>query len=157
MFTVFVKFTYLMSLAVWVGSMIFFSFIGAPSIFKILEKPMAGRVVGDIFPKYWIIGYICGAIALASLFYLWKKGSSGTTVIVTLLSIMLCTALYAGLCVGPRARNIKARITATENAEEKEDLRKRFSKIHRRSMEMNVTILIMGITVVFLTARNIKM
>ena len=58
------KFFHLMSLVVWIGSIIFFSFFGAPSIFKVLDRGLAGDVVGSIFPKYWMIGYICSPIAL---------------------------------------------------------------------------------------------
>ena len=45
------NFIYLLSVVCWLGSIIFFSFIGAPGIFKTLEREKAGEVAGVIFPK----------------------------------------------------------------------------------------------------------
>src|SRR2546428_4446616 len=64
MLTVILRFIYLLSIALWIGGMAFFSFMAAPSIFKVLAREEAGKVVADIFPKYYWQGIICGAIAL---------------------------------------------------------------------------------------------
>jgi hypothetical protein len=145
-----------MSLVVWIGGIIFFSFFGAPSIFKILGRELAGDVIGDIFPKYWLIGYVCSTIALGSLIYLWKAGMSGIMPRVILLSIMLVSTFYTGLCIGSTARDLKAQMRTTEEGEKKEELRQQFSKIHRRSMVMNVLILILGVITIFMTAAYIR-
>ena len=151
-----VNFFYLMSLVVWVGSIIFFSFFGAPSIFKILDRETAGDVVGDIFPKYWTIGYICGSIALGAQIFLAKIGAASALIKIILLSVMLVIILCSGLVVGTKARTIKAQMRAAENIEKKEELRKHFMKIHGVSMLMNMTVLILGITVVFFVAHHMK-
>lgn len=151
-----VKFIYLMSLVVWVGGIIFFSFFGAPSIFKILDRQLAGDVVGDIFPKYWLIGYICTPIALGTLIYLAKAGATGTGIRIILLSIMLVTVLYSGLGIASKAKKIKTEMRATEDVAQKEILRKSFGKIHGISMMLNMSMLLMGIAVIFLTAYHIK-
>ena len=41
-----IRFIHLMSLIVWLGGMVFFSFIVAPSIFQALPTETAGDVVG---------------------------------------------------------------------------------------------------------------
>ncbi|MCK5237718.1 MAG: DUF4149 domain-containing protein, partial [Deltaproteobacteria bacterium] len=61
------KFVHLLSIVTWVGMLIFFSFVAAPSIFKVLPRESAGDVVGSIFPKYWLLGYLCGALSILSL------------------------------------------------------------------------------------------
>ncbi|GJQ57950.1 MAG: DUF4149 domain-containing protein [Candidatus Scalindua sp. AMX11] len=147
-----VQFLHLTSLVVWIGSIVFFSFFAAPSIFKILGKELAGDVVGDIFPKYWLIGYVCSTIALGSLISLWKTGMSGILFRVILLSVMFVSTFYTGLCIGSTARDLKAQMRTTEEGEKREDLRKQFSKLHRRSMIMNVLILILGVITLFMTA-----
>ena len=147
-----ITFIHLMSLVVWIGSMIFFSFFGAPSIFKVLGRELAGDVVGDIFPKYWLIGYVCSTTALGSLMYLWRYGKSGFTARIILLAVMMGSTFYTGLYIGSNAAEIKAQMRTTEDVEKKKELRHRFSKIHRRSMVMNVIILILGVVTVFMTA-----
>jgi hypothetical protein len=141
-----------MSLVVWIGGIIFFTFFGAPSIFKTLDRELAGSVVGDIFPKYWFIGYVCSATALGSLIYLWKQGISGASIRIILLGVMTVSTYYTGLCVGSKAREIKAEIRTTEDLTRKDELRNYFTKIHRRSMVLNVIILTLGIVTIFMTA-----
>ena len=69
------NFIYLLSLVCWIGSIIFFSFIVAPIIFKTLDREKAGEVVRKIFPLYYKLGYICGALILFS--FLVSKAGAG--------------------------------------------------------------------------------
>jgi len=50
------------ALGVWLGSMLFFSFVGAPTVFDVLGDD-AGRVVNAIFPKYYVFGVALGGVA----------------------------------------------------------------------------------------------
>ena len=50
-----INYIYLLSLVCWLGSVIFFSFVAAPGIFKTLEREKAGEVIGVIFPRYYFI------------------------------------------------------------------------------------------------------
>ena len=152
-----VKFVHLMSLVVWVGGIIFFSFLGAPSIFKILDRELAGDVVGDIFPKYWMMGYICSPIALGTLIFLAKTSATSAGIRIILLSVMLVAMFYSGFGIGAKAKKIKTEMRATEDVAQKELMRKHFGKIHGISMMVNLTILLLGIAVIFITAYHIKM
>lgn len=58
--TTLIQFFYLLSLVVWIGSIIFFSFFTAPAVFKTLEREQAGELIGIIFPRYYKVGYVCG-------------------------------------------------------------------------------------------------
>ena len=51
-------------LAISLGMMIFFSFILAPMIFKILDAENAGKFVRKIFPYYYFVNLIFLIIAL---------------------------------------------------------------------------------------------
>ena len=64
----FVTWLYLMALIVWVGEVVFFSFVVAPAVFRTFPPPAveAGRVIGAIFPTYYRIGYACGAVLLVT-------------------------------------------------------------------------------------------
>ena len=95
------NFIYLLSLACWLGSIIFFSFIGAPGIFKTLDREKAGEVAGVIFPKYYVLGYICGGLSLSAL----VAGSKSIPMIqITLLLVMTICSLIAGMVVGPKQK-----------------------------------------------------
>ena len=83
-----IRFIHLSSLVVWIGSIVFFSFIAAPCIFKALPRETAGDVVGEIFPKYWLVGYICSIAALLTLAYMSAYEKSVPVIKISLLVLM---------------------------------------------------------------------
>jgi len=151
-----IRFLHLLSLVAWLGGMIFFSFIAAPSIFKILPRETAGDVVGDIFPKYWMIGYICSITAVATIMILSFQEKAYPWARIGLLVLMTALVFYAGKVIGKNAMEVKVQIRATEDQTQKEALRFKFKAIHRNSMIMNVVILILGIVVILLTAYALR-
>src|SRR3990170_7200570 len=125
---VLVKFLHLMSLSIWVGSVVFFSFFAAPSIFKKLPREAAGDVVGDIFPKYSAVGYACGAILLVTLALMMRSDDSAGYSRPAVLIIMAGASLYSGLVVNRNAASLKVKMRETVLAEEKDALRLKFRK-----------------------------
>jgi hypothetical protein len=65
-----VLFVYLLSLVCWLGGMMFFSALVAPVLFKVLPMTEAGKLLGVLFPRYYLLGYVCGAIGLILAIYL---------------------------------------------------------------------------------------
>ena len=59
-----VKWFYLVTLAVWVGSIVFFSFIVAPTVFKVLKPEDAAKLQRAMFPKYYLAGILCAALGI---------------------------------------------------------------------------------------------
>lgn len=153
---VIIRFIHLFSLVVWLGGMMFFSFIAAPSIFKILPRETAGDVVGDIFPKYWMIGYVCSILALLTLVIISFQEKAYPWIRIGLLILMAGLVFYSGKVIGKNAMEVKAQIRITEDQAQKEALRLKFKAIHRNSTILNVIIMILGIVVVFLTAYALR-
>ena len=151
-----IRFIHLLSLVVWVGGMIFFSFIAAPSIFKVLPRETAGDVVGDIFPKYWAVGYVCSITALITVIALSVQGRAYPWARIILLFVMSGLTFYSGLVVGAKARDVKAQIRTIEDPAQKEALRLQFKAAHFRSTILNAIILLLGVVVIFLTAYQLK-
>ncbi|WP_276301115.1 DUF4149 domain-containing protein [Halorussus lipolyticus] len=54
------------ALGIWLGTILFFSFVGAPTTFDVLGDD-AGQVVNAIFPKYYLLGVGLGAAALVAV------------------------------------------------------------------------------------------
>ena len=152
---VIVKFLHLMSLSIWVGSIVFFSFFAAPSIFKKLPREAAGDVVGDIFPKYRAIGYASSAVLLVTLAIMMNFEKNSHYSMPVLLVLMAAIGLYSGLVVGKQAASIKAGMKASADAEKKETLRAEFRKVHAISSILNMSVLALGIAFIFLTAMKL--
>lgn len=154
---VIISFLHLLSLVTWIGGMIFLVVIGAPSIFKVLPRDAAGDVLGDIFPKYWIMGYICGIASLVTIvimswtrtgteqFYPWDR--------ISLLTFMTVLTFYLGLVSAARARKLRLQIRANVDTSMTQTLQKKFRSIHRFSVILNVLVLLAGLAVIFLMVR----
>lgn len=147
-----IRFLHFLSLVIWIGGMTFFSFIAAPSIFKVLPRDSAGDVVGDIFTKYWMRGYICSAVALATAIILSFQGEGLSWFRIGFLAVLVILTFYSGLAVGAKTRMVKARIRSSGDAKETEELKSEFNRLHRRSTILNSVILILGIIAIFLAA-----
>lgn len=139
-----INYIYLLSLVCWLGSVVFFSFVAAPAIFKTLDREKAGELVGVIFPRYYFIGYVCGVLALTALL----AGSAEIPVVQSglLLGMIICT-FFAGMVIGPRARDLKARIKA--EPDNSEALRIAFKSLHGWSVRLNAAVLLMGLVLLW--------
>ncbi len=151
------KFLYSLSLTFWIGSIFFFSMFVAPSIFKILTREQAGDLVSDIFPKYYLVSYVCGAVAIVSsilLIYFWSTFSSTSSIIrIAVLFVMMGLAIYAGEINRPEAHKVRTEMRgAEEGSAQYQKIYKEFRHLHRTSAILNSTIFILGIALVLLNA-----
>jgi uncharacterized membrane protein len=159
MLTVALRFIYLLALILWIGGMAFFSFLAAPSIFHVLPRAEAGKVVTAIFPKYYWQGIICGVVALAASVALGLRTRwSGLLILrVILLGIMVMAVLYASLGVQPKIHALREQLASLESQSSPMDpLRLEFDRLHRRSVGINAAVLLLGVIVVFIAAFTMK-
>ena len=54
-------------ISIWSGTIIFFSAVVAPTVFKSLEEREAGVFLRAFFPKYYIFGIVLGVISIIYL------------------------------------------------------------------------------------------
>jgi putative copper export protein len=151
------KFIYILSVCFWIGSIFFFSFFAAPSIFKVLPRETAGNVVSDIFPKYYLVAYICGGAAIITtiLIRLLYEHKGGILFGVRLgaLLIMLALAVYAGEVLRPKAVEARAEMRSlTEKSPNYPASQDKFRKLHARSAIINSAVFILGIAILFINA-----
>ncbi len=150
--TTFIQFLYLLSLVMWIGAIIFFSFFTAPVVFKLLEREQAGEVVGALFPRYYKLQYVCGGLMLLCLAFLQGASFNPNWLF---LAIMLGSALYAGQVVNPEARKLKEQIKAAGGSDE--TLEARFKSLHSMSVKLNSAVLVMGLGMLWITALHLGM
>src|SRR5271169_3744764 len=106
------KWLYQVALIVWVGEVVFFSFVVAPALFRTFPPAEAGSAVAAVFPIYYRLGYACGAVLLATSLLL-QRGATARTwwgVNATLAAAMLAATLYAGVVVQPRASALRPQL-----------------------------------------------
>lgn len=146
---------YLLSLVTWIGSIIFFSFIGAPSIFKALPPEYAGKAVAAIFPKYYPMGSVSGFIILFCLIYSGFKTGSWSASKIILILLMLTFNIYTSLMIYPRARSLKEEIQMETSKTDMTVLQREFNHAHRVSVINNAIVLLLGLILIILTAKSL--
>ena len=146
MISTLINFIYLLSLVCWIGSIIFFSFFVVPVVFKILEREKAGEVVGIIFPRYYMIGYVSGVLVLMVLLL---NGPAGLKWCAW--GVMMVGTAYAGLVVNPKAKTLKEQLKDSPEAK-KSTLEVRFKNLHSLSVKLNGAVLFSGLWLLWLSA-----
>lgn len=151
-----VKYIHLLTLCIWVGGMVFFSFIGAPAIFKFLTRDVAGAVVAGIFPKYWMMGYVCSLLLLGTLLYIGKGNLGAFKVQIAILAVAVALSFVSGVVIGSKAHDLKAQADAEQNPEKREAIHKEFRTMHGISATINVGLIFLMVGYVYYVPAVIK-
>lgn len=146
-----IKWLYLLTLAVWIGSIVFFSFVVAPTVFKTLKPEDAASLIRRIFSQYYLVGCACGAVAMVCVGMLAMRRSFGLWPAVCsliLIAAMTGTDLWLRQSVMPHMNELRERrAAATPPLSEVEA---EWKALHRLSVQLNGAVLFAGLTLVFL-------
>jgi p-aminobenzoyl-glutamate transporter AbgT len=147
-------FVYLLAIVCWLGAIIFFSFFTAPVLFARLAVADAGNVVAGIFPRYYALGYVAGAVAtaLAAYFAMVRGARPWWSAAAVLLGLALLVTLYAGLVVRPKIDSIR---TAARDPQAAPAGKAEFDRLHRLSVILNGTVLILNLGALAASARGL--
>ena len=108
----FLRFLMLLALIVWIGGIIFFSFVEAPTLFMVLPTTrMAGDVVSASLGKLHWIGLISGIVFLVcSLLYdqLQHGRLRPFAASHVFVFLMLLLTAYSQFSITPRMRDLRA-------------------------------------------------
>jgi uncharacterized membrane protein len=152
------RYVLLLTLVLWIGGIVFFSFIASPSVFKVLPREQAGQVVGDIFPKYHLLGYASCIIALVCLFGLRQLGvGQSIRTAMILLVLMGGIQVTMGTIIGPQVIEARDAAKTTPAGPEMERLEKKFRGLHGVSMIFNLVLLILGLILLYSLAIRLQL
>ena len=138
------RFLYVLGLAVWVGEIVFFSFVTAPALFGVLGAERAGPVLAVIFPRYYTIGFAAASIALGAAVLLARRGRGGAwwAGVQVALAVGLAATVWAGAVVHPRAQRLRL---AAESARRAPGDDPAFQSAHRSAVGLNALALLAGL------------
>jgi hypothetical protein len=145
-------FVYLLSLACWLGGIVFFSFFTAPAVFGSgIPLPEAGKVISTIFPRYYLLGYVAGIVALLLALYFTaaRPARIAWGVTAVFLAIALGITFYAGAVVRPRIDAIR---TVAEESTPDPARKAEFDRLHRLSVYLNGAALLLNLAALAGTA-----
>jgi uncharacterized membrane protein len=157
----FLRFLMLLSLIVWIGGLIFFAFVLAPTAFNIPavlpNTHLAGNVVGRALGKLHWIAIVSGIVFLISSL-LYSRLSDGTAHVFAARHVLLCAMLALTLIsqfgIIPRMDVLRASLGDVASAPIDNPDRIQFDALHVWSTRVEGAVLLLGLMVVYLTARN---
>jgi uncharacterized membrane protein len=150
-----VRWVYLLTLAVWVGGVIFFSFVVAPTIFKVLAPQDAANLQRALFPRYYLLGIICAVAGIVSVGWLLAEHAFGkwpALFSLLLLAGMGATNLWLRRAVVPRMTVLRELKTPAIGSGQEPDAaaEAEWKSLHRLSVQLNAVVLLGGLTLLFL-------
>jgi DMSO/TMAO reductase YedYZ heme-binding membrane subunit len=148
----------LLCLSVWIGGIILFAFVLAPTLFTVLPtRELAGNVVIPTLSKLHRMGLISGLVFLVcSLVYNRMKHAQWRAFSAThiLLVVMLALTLISQFSITPRMRTLRAEMGVIDNRPGSDSRRMEFNRLHQWSTRAEGGVLFLGLAVVVLTARR---
>ena len=148
----------LLALIVWIGGIIFFAFVLAPTVFGVLPtRELAGNVVTRALTALHWMGIISGIVFLLSSIAFSHKKFAQTrplSLINLLVVLMLALTLISQLAISPRMHALRAEMGAIDNVSVTDARRIEFNRLHNWSTRTEGGVLFLGLVVVVLTARR---
>jgi uncharacterized membrane protein len=154
----FLRFLMLLTLIVWIGGLIFFAFVLAPTAFSVLPTThLAGNVVGGALGKLHWIAITSGIVYLAASL-LYSRMTNGTANVFAgrhvLICLMLALTLISQFGIIPRMDVLRASLGEVNAVPLDNPLRMQFDALHVWSTRIEGAVLLLGLVVVYLTAKN---
>ena len=152
----------LIALVVWLGGIIFFSFVVAPTVFApgiLPSRDLAGNVVNRSLGILNIVGLVCGVVFLtASLAYgqLVQHSLRPFAAIHILIVVMIILTIVAQFGVAPKMAALRTDMGVIDNIPQDDVRRVEFNSLHRWSTRLGGSIFFLGLGVLFLTARRLS-
>jgi len=152
----FFRYLMLLSLIVWLGGIIFFAFVLAPTVFSVLPtRHLAGTVVNRALGSLHWIGIVCGVVFLASSMLYARSRTGSTNTLAArhiLLCLMLALTLVSQIGISPKLAALRSSIGDIDSVRVTDPARVQFNSLHAWSTRIEGGVLLLGLVVVYLTA-----
>ena len=151
----FLRFLMVLALVVWIGGLVFFAFVLAPTAFQTLPNThLAGNVVGRALGRLHWIAIVSGVVFLiASLLY--SRLTDGTAHLFAarhvLICLMLGLTLFSQFWIIPRMDTLRASVGDFAAVTLDNPARVQFDALHVWSTRVESAVLLLGLVAIFLT------
>jgi putative copper export protein len=154
------RFLMLLSLVVWLGGITFFAFVLAPTVFAVLPtRELAGAVVNRTLPVLHWMGVVSGIGFLAtSMGYATMTTGSPQALAPKhiLVVVMLVLTLVSMFVVSSRMMALRAEMGVIDTVPQDDPRRVEFNRLHHWSTRLEGSVYLIGLVVLYLTARQLK-
>jgi Domain of unknown function (DUF4149) len=149
-----------LALVVWIGGIIFFGAVVAPTVFSVLPThDLAGNVVTRSLSMLHIIGTVCGVVYIAaSLLDSFMLRGSLHAFAPRHLAIVAMIALTMASQYGVAAlmKRLRQDIGVIDNISVDDPRRVEFNRLHHWSTRLEGCVLVLGLGVLYSTSRRLS-
>jgi uncharacterized membrane protein len=156
-----IRFLMLVSLVVWVGGLIFFAFVLAPTVFHpgiLPARQFAGNVVNRSLGIMHWMGLICG-IVFATTSMIDARVVDGAAQPFSLRNLliyaMIILTLIAMFGIASRMTELRNQMGFIDDVPHDDARRVEFNRLHVWSTRVEGAVMLLGLVLVYVTARRI--
>ena len=157
-----IRFLMLLSLVVWVGGISFFAFVLAPTVFHpgiLPSRQLAGAVVSRSLSGLHWIGIVCGVVFLVTS-VIDSQVVNGVPALFSGRNLLVCAmillTLFSMFAISTRMLDLRNQMVFIDDVPHDDARRVEFNRLHVWSTRLESTVLLLGLAVIFLTARRLS-
>jgi uncharacterized membrane protein len=152
------RFFMLLALVVWIGGIIFFAAVVAPTLFKVLPThQLAGAVVSRSLGVLHWMGIACGIVFLITSMINWFAASGAAHPFAPrhlLVYVMLGLTAISQFVVSAKLLAMRTAMGEIDLVPLTDARRIAFNQLHAWSTRLESGVLLLGLVVLFLVARR---
>ena len=156
----FVRYLNLLSLVVWVGGLVFFAFVLAPTVFEVLPShELAGNVVNRSLAILHWMGLCCGMLFAITAMIDGRvmEGAAHPFAARNLLIYLMIVLTLIGLFgLQSRMTALRSGMGIIDQLPTGDSRRIEFNRLHVWSTRLEGTVLVLGLALLYLTSRRIS-
>jgi len=157
-----VRFLLLLSLVVWVGGIVFFAFVVAPTVFHpgiLPSRQLAGAVVSRSLGILHWMGLTCGLVFLVTS-VIESQIMNGVPALLSGRNVLVCCMILLTLigmfAISTRMLELRNQMVFIDNVPHDDARRVEFNRLHVWSTRLESAVLLFGLAVIFLTSRHLS-
>lgn len=151
----FLRFLQSLSLTLWVGAIVYLSFVVAPAVFTTLTNmDQAGALVGIILTRLHWLGVICGVVYVIVTLILARSPRGLVRLGSVAVIVMIVLTLISQLGVIHRMDQLRDQMGSYAQTPATSPVRMEFNHLHSVSADLEGLVLLFGLIGVFFTARD---
>jgi hypothetical protein len=153
------RFLMMLSLAAWLGGIVFFGAVMAPALFSTLpSRHLAGSVVTRTLASLHMMGLVCGVLFLGASAlhnYLVRGAAQLISTAHVLIVLMLLLTVISQFAIAPRMATLRADMGVIDEVAPDDARRIEFNRLHVWSTRLEMGVLLLGLGTLWLVARGI--
>lgn len=157
-----IRFLMLLSLVAWVGGIVFFAFVLAPTVFHpgiLPSRQVAGAVVSRSLGILHWIGLTCGLVFVVTSIIDAQVMTGLAAPFAArnlLVYAMIALTLFSMFAISTRMLALRNDMVFIDNVPHDDARRVEFNRLHLWSTRLESTVLLLGLAVIFLTSRRLS-